>query len=58
MQLSSQQRREQRYQKFRQIGQFTDLAESGQLQLPSEIETEEGETHHHLETPPSHSLHY
>ncbi|NBD16826.1 MAG: acetyl-CoA carboxylase carboxyl transferase subunit alpha [Cyanobacteria bacterium] len=60
MQLSPQQRREQRYQKFRRIGQFTDLAEKGQLQLPSEIETEteEGETHHHLETPPSHSLHY
>jgi len=56
MQLSPQQRREQRYQKFRHIGQFTDLAQTGQLQLPSETE---GGNHHPIEeTPSSHSLSY
>ena len=54
MQLSPQERREQRYQKFRNIGKFTDLAESGQLQLPSETHQDQ----HHLETPSSHFLSY
>jgi len=52
MQLSPQQRREQRYQKFREMGQFADLAENGQLSLPSE-------SHHQIQQDSqSHSLSY
>jgi len=62
MQLSPQQRREQRYQKFRNIGNFTDLAANGQLTLPSQTSNEayqaDSEETHHVETPPSHSLSY
>ncbi len=51
MQLSPQQRREQRYQKFREMGQFSDLAENGQLSLPSQEQS-----HHHLQDSQSHFL--
>ena len=54
-QLSPQERREQRYQKFRRMGKLLDQVETSQLSLPSETPEE---NHHIEETPSSHSLSY